>query len=118
MSNKTVFFQKYIGYLKCPLQDYLTVWNFGKSSHFNLYLKDSIHNLFKIRNIFFLMKEIGQKGQNYIENLSKYISTESNVKTRGDEAMKKINDNLSKINEIYKEYNKINSNISGLKSTE
>ena len=105
MSNKTVFFPKDTGYLKCPLQDYLTVWNFGKSSQINLYLKDNIQNLFKIRNIFFLMKEVGQKGQNYIESLSKYIPSESNVNTSGDETVKKIIENLSKINEIYKEYN-------------
>ena len=105
MSNKTVFFPKDTGYLKCPLQDYLTVWNFGKSSPVNLYLKDNIQNLFKIRNIFFLMKEVGQKGQNYIESLSKYIPPESNVNTSGDESIKKIIGNLSKINEVYKEYN-------------
>ena len=105
MSNKTVFFPKDTGYLKCPLQDYLTVWNFGKSSPVNLYLKDNIQNLFKIRNIFFLMKEVGQKGQNYIESLSKYIPPESNVNTSGDKTVKKINENLSKINEIYKDYN-------------
>ena len=105
MSNKTVFFPKDTGYLKCPLQDFLTVWNFGKSSPINLYLKDNIQNLFKIRNIFFLMKEVGQKGQNYIESLSKYIPPESNVNTSGDETVKKIIENLSKINEIYKEYN-------------
>ena len=105
MSNKTVFFPKDTGYLKCPLQDYLTVWNFGKSSPVNLYLKDNIQNLFKIRNIFFLMKEVGQKGQNYIESLSKYIPPESNVNTSGDERIKKIIGNLSKINEVYKEYN-------------
>lgn len=105
MSNKTVFFPKDAGYLKCPLQDYLTIWNFGKSSPVNLYLKDNIQNIFKIRNIFFLMKEIGQKGQNYIENLSKYIPPDGNVNTNEDESLKKIIENLSKINDVYKEYN-------------
>jgi len=105
MSNKTVFFPKDAGYLKCPLQDYLTVWNFGKSSPVNLYLKDNIQNLFKIRNIFFLMKEVGQKGQNYIESLSKYIPPEGNANTSQDESVKKITENLSKINDVYKEYN-------------
>ena len=105
MSNKTVFFPKDTGYLKCPLQDYLTVWNFGKTSPVNLYLKDNIQNLFKIRNIFFLMKEIGQKGQNYIESLSKYIPPEGNANSSEDEIVKKITENLSKINEVYKEYN-------------
>ena len=105
MSNKTVFFPKDAGYLKCPLQDYLTVWNFGKSSPVNLYLKDNIQNLFKIRNIFSLMKEVGQKGQNYIESLSKYIPPEANPNTNKDETVKKITENLSKINDVYKEYN-------------
>jgi hypothetical protein len=111
MSNKTVFFPKDTGYLKCPLQDYLTVWNFGKSSPVNLYLKDNIQNLFKIRNIFSLMKEVGQKGQNYIESLSKYIPPEGNANKNEDETVKKITENLSKINDVYKEYNSKKKNL-------
>ena len=106
MSNKTVFFPKDTGYLKCPLQDYLTVWNFGKNSPVNLYLKDNIQNIFKIRNIFTLMKEVGQKGQNYIQNLSKYIPTNTPGSTiNKDESSEKITENLEKINNIYKKYN-------------
>ena len=102
MSNKTIFFPKDTNYLKCPLNDYLTIWNFGKTSPVNLYLKDNIENIFKIRKIFTLMKDVGEKGLNYIENLSKYIPSENSANLPKDE---KICQNLEKINNIYKEYN-------------
>lgn len=103
MSNKTIFFPKDTNYLKCPLNDFLTIWNFGKNSPVNLYLKDNVQNIFKIRKIFTLMKEVGQKGQNYIENLSKYIPTSTS--SEKDEETKKISENLEKINNTYKDYN-------------
>ena len=102
MSNKTIFFPKDTNYLKCPLNDYLTIWNFGKTSPVNLYLKDNIENIFKIRKIFILMKEVGEKGQNYIEYLSKYIPSENSSTSPKDEVICK---NLEKINNTYKEYN-------------
>ena len=105
MTNKAIFFPKDTNYLKCPLNDYLTIWNFGKSSPVNLYLKDNIQNIFKIRNIFSLMKEVGQKGQNYIECLSKYIPNQIPIPSQKDEETKKICENLEKINNTYKEYN-------------
>ena len=102
MSNKTIFFPKDTNYLKCPLNDYLTIWNFGKTSPVNLYLKDNIESIFKIRKIFILMKEVGEKGQNYIEYLSKYIPSENSSTSPKDEVICK---NLEKINNTYKEYN-------------
>ena len=105
MSNKTIFFPKDTNYLKCPLNDYLTIWNFGKSSPVNLYLKDNIQNISKVRKIFTLMKEVGQKGQNYIENLSKYIPSQIAAPSQKDDSTKTICQNLEKINNTYKEYN-------------
>jgi hypothetical protein len=105
MSNKTIFFPKDTNYLKCPLNDYLTIWNFGKNSPVNLFLKDNIENIIKIRNIFRLMKEVGQKGQNYIENLSRYIPSLTPSPQQKDETTKKISENLEKINNAYKDYN-------------
>ena len=105
MSNKTIFFPKDTNYLKCPLNDYLTIWNFGKTSPVNLYLKDNIQNMVKVRKIFSLMKEVGQKGQNYIESLSKYIPSQIAAPLQKDEECKKICENLDKINNTYKEYN-------------
>ena len=105
MSNKTIFFPKDTNYLKCPLNDYLTIWNFGKTSPVNLYLKDNIQNMVKVRKIFSLMKEVGQKGQNYIENLAKYIPSQIAAPLQKDEECKKICENLDKINNTYKEYN-------------
>ena len=105
MSNKTIFFPKDTNYLKCPLNDYLTIWNFGKNSPVNLFLKDNIENIIKIRNIFRLMKEVGQKGQNYIENLSRYIPSLTPSPQQKDETTKKITENLEKINNAYKDYN-------------
>ena len=90
MSNKTIFFPKDTNYLKCPLNDYLTIWNFGKTSPVNLFLKDNIENIIKIRNIFTLMKEVGQKGQNYIENLARYIPSLTAATLQKDEATKII----------------------------
>jgi hypothetical protein len=57
------------------------------------------------------MKEVGQKGLNYIESLSKYIPPEGNANTNKEETVKKITENLSKINEVYKEYNSKKKNL-------
>ena len=105
MSNKTIFFPKDTNYLKCPLQDYLTIWNFGKFSPVNLYLKDNIQNIFKIRSIFALIKEVGEKGQKYIENLAKYIPNATSEKKEEQDEIDQINEKLLKINNTYNDYN-------------
>ena len=105
MSNKTIFFPKDTNYLKCPLQDYLTIWNFGKFSPVNLYLKDNIQNIFKIRSIFALIKEVGENGQKCIENLAKYIPNATSEKKEEQDEIDKINENLGKINKTYSDYN-------------
>jgi hypothetical protein len=105
MSNKTIFFPKDTNYLKCPLQDYLTIWNFGKFSPVNLYLKDNIQNIFKIRSIFALIKEVGENGQKYIENLAKYIPNATSEKKEEQDEINQINEKLFKINNTYNDYN-------------
>ena len=48
------------------------------------------------------MKEVGEKGQNCIEGLSKYIPTENSEKSNKDENISK---GLTKIDNTYNEYN-------------
>lgn len=100
----TIFCSREANFFKCPLQDYLSVWNFGKNSPINLFIKDNIDNIYKIKNIFALIQETGKKGQNYIEDLSRYIPTKDNKNNEQDEKRKQILQNLENINNTYKEY--------------
>jgi len=111
-----IFYDKDNNYFKCSLQDFLTVWNFDKSSPVNVYLKDNYQNISKIKNIFNLMQNLGEKGINYIENLIKYIPEMNPAANLSEEDKKKLDENpdlkeskeildlVEGINSIYKEY--------------
>ena len=105
----TIFCSREANFIKCPLQDYLSVWNFGKNSPINLFIKDNIENIYKIKNIFALIQETGKKGQNYIEDLSRYIPIKNNE--NNDPKKKLIIQNLENINNIYKEYDEKKSKL-------
>ena len=111
-----IFYPKDINYFKCCLQDYLTVWNFDKSSPVNVYLKDNYQNISKIKNIFCLMQNIGANGQKFLKKLLKYIPELNNAASLSNEEKQKINgnedlkeskeilDKINSINLVYKEY--------------
>ena len=111
-----IFYPKDVNYFKCSLQDYLTIWNFDKSSPVNVYLKDNYQNISKIKNVFVFMQNIGAKGQNFLEKLIKYIPELNNAASLTEEEKSKINDNedlkeskeildkINTVNLVYKEY--------------
>ena len=111
-----IFYPKDVNYFKCSIQDFLTVWNFDKSSPVNVYLKDNFQNISKIKNVFDIMQNIGAKGQNFLEKLIKYIPELNNAASIPEEEKEKINENedlkeskeildsINSINSIYKEY--------------
>ena len=111
-----IFYPKDVNYFKCSIQDFLTVWNFDKSSPVNVYLKDNFQNISKIKNVFNIMQNIGAKGQNFLEKLIKYIPELNNAASIPEEEKEKINENedlkeskeildsINSINSIYKEY--------------
>ena len=111
-----IFYPKDVNYFKCSLQDFLTVWNFDKSSPVNVYLKDNYQNISKIKNVFNFMQNIGAKGQNFLEKLIKYIPELNNAASLTEEEKKKIDENedlkeskeildkINSINSVYKEY--------------
>ena len=111
-----IFYPKDVNYFKCSLQDFLSVWNFNKASPVNVYLKDNYQNISKIKNVFNFMQNIGEKGQNFLEKLIKYIPELNNAASLTEEEKQKINDNedlkeskdildkIDSINLVYKEY--------------
>ena len=111
-----IFYPKDVNYFKCSLQDFLTVWNFDKSSPVNVYLKDNYQNISKIKNVFNFMQNIGAKGQSFLEKLIKYIPELNNAASLTEEEKEKINENedlkeskeildkINSINSVYKEY--------------
>ena len=111
-----IFYPKDNNYFKCSLQDFLTVWNFDKSSPVNKYLKDNYQNISKIKNIFNLMINFGEKGTNYLENLIKYIPDMNPAANLSEEDKKKLDENpemkeskeildlVEGINAIFREY--------------
>ena len=111
-----IFYPKDVNYFKCSIQDFLTVWNFDKSSPVNVYLKDNYQNISKIKNVFAIMQNIGAKGQNYLEKLIKYVPELNPAANLTEEEKAKINENedlkeskeildsINSINSIYKEY--------------
>ena len=105
-----IFYPKDINYFKCSLQDFLLVWNFDKSSPVNLYLKDNYQNISKIKNVFGFMKNIGAKGQDFLEKLIKYIPELNNAANLTEEEKSKINENedLKESKEILDKINSIN----------
>ena len=105
-----IFYPKDTNYFKCSLQDFLTVWNFDKSSPVNVYLKDNYQNISKIKNIFSFMQGIGEKGQQFLEKLLKYIPELNNAASLTDEEKEKINENedLKESKEILDKINSIN----------
>ena len=112
-----IFYPKDNNYFRCPLQDYLTVWNFDRASPVNVYLKDNLQNILKIKNIFNLMQSIGSQGKNFLEKLMKFIpelNRASSLYQKDSEEIKEdeedlkeskeILDKIENINNIYKEY--------------
>ena len=105
-----IFYPKDVNYFKCSLQDFLSVWNFDKSSPVNVYLKDNYQNISKIKNVFNFMQNIGEKGQNFLEKLIKYIPELNNAANLNEEEKAKINENedLKESKEILDKINSIN----------
>ena len=105
-----IFYPKDVNYFKCSLQDFLSVWNFDKSSPVNVYLKDNYQNISKIKNVFIFMQNIGEKGQNFLEKLIKYIPELNNAANLTEEEKSKINENedLKESKEILDKINSIN----------
>ena len=115
-----IFYPKDNNYFRCPIQEFLSVWNFERASPVNVYLKDNLQNITKIKNIFILMQNIGAQGESFLKNLMKYVpelneaspqnNTEKDEKQNEEkksetfEESKKVLQKIDEINNIFKEY--------------
>ena len=108
--NTISHYQDDLNSLKHTIQDILNVFDYSDKSKLYVYLKDNLENFPKLEEIFILMQKIGENGQKDMDDLLKLIPSEF-FENKYDGVDDKMQENIKKIDELYKEYENKKKNL-------